>query len=93
MEVIWTTPARLQLAEAIEYIAEKDPLAALILDEKVDKTIERLSQFPNSSRIGRLQGTREAVVDSYILVYEVHHAHLLITDFVHGAQMFPKGKR
>lgn len=90
MEVIWTTPARLQLAEAIEYIAEKDPMAALLLDEKVDKTIERLSQFPNSSRIGRLQGTREAIVDSYVLVYEVHPEHLLITDFVHGARMFPR---
>lgn len=39
MEVIWTTPARLQLAVAMDYLSERDPLAAINLDEKVDKTV------------------------------------------------------
>lgn len=33
MRVVWTSPARLQLAEAMEYIAEDNPLAAIMLDE------------------------------------------------------------
>lgn len=89
VEIIWTTPARLQLAAAIDYVAETDPVAAINLDEKVDKTVARLSQFPNSARIGRLPGTREALVGPYILVYEIHCASIVIAHFVHGAQMFP----
>lgn len=89
MEVIWTTPARLQLAAAMDYIAEKDPAAAISLDERVDKTVERLSQFPNSARIGRLANTREAIIGPYVLVYVIHSDTIVITHFVHGAQMFP----
>lgn len=89
MEIIWTTPARLQLAAVMDYIAEKDPLAAINLDEKVDRTVTRLSQFPNSGRIGRLPGTREAIIGTYVLVYEVNLTSINITHFVHEAQMFP----
>lgn len=93
MRVVWTSPARRQLADATEYIATYDPLAALTLDEKVDQTIERLVQFPNSGRIGRIIGTREGVIGAYILVYEVHTDFLLVTHFVHGNRLFPPENR
>lgn len=89
MRAIWATPARLQLAEAIEYVAESDPLTAILLDEDVDRTVCRLVRFPYSAKIGRLRGTREAIIGSYILVYEVHPDYLLITHFIHCSRQFP----
>mgnify|MGYP002074428378 FL=1 len=73
----------------MEYIADENPLAAILLDEDIDRTVRRLEQYPNSAKIGRLKGTREAVIGSYILVYEVHPDCLLITHFVHCARLFP----
>lgn len=89
MRAIWTTPARRQLAEAIQYIAEDNPAAAISLDEEVDKKVLLLEKFPNSGRTGRLSGTRESVIGPYILVYELRPDCLLITHFVHSAMQFP----
>lgn len=89
MRTIWTTPAREQLTEAITHIAEDNPYAAIMLDDEVDKTVLRLEQFPFSGRIGRLADTREAIIGSYILVYEVHHDFILVTHFVHSSRLFP----
>lgn len=73
----------------MDYVSEKDPGAAINLDEKVDKIVERLSQFPGSARIGRLPVTREAITGPYVLVYEIYSGAIIITHFVHGTQMFP----
>lgn len=89
MIAIWTSTAERDRWAAMEYIANDNPEAALELDEEISLTVRRLEQYHHSARIGRLKGTREAVIGSYILVYEVHPDYLLITHFVHCARLFP----
>ena len=89
MRAKWSTPARKQLAEIIDYIAVDDPLAALKLDEEINRTVQRLERFPYSARIGRVAGTREALVGSYFIIYEVRNNSIEIDQILHCAQQYP----
>lgn len=89
MEAIWSTPARLQLTKIVMRVAEEDPIAALNLDEMVDKKVQLLVKFPYSGRIGRVPGTREAIVGNYILVYEIREEKIAIDCIFHGAMKYP----
>lgn len=90
MIAVWTDEAEQDRWQAMDYYIDKDcPEAALELDEQISCVICRLEQFPYSGRIGRIRGTREARVGSYILTYRVMPDCLLITHFTHGAMLFP----
>lgn len=90
MIAVWASTAERDRWAAMEYIANDNPEVALKLDEEISLAVRRLEQYPYSTRIGRLKGTREAIIGSYILVYEVHPDCLLITHFVHCARLFPR---
>lgn len=89
MKAVWSAEADRDRDAIFAHIEEHDPSAAFKLDMEISKIIFRLEQFPNSGRPGRLPGTREAVIGSYILVYKVLPNALLITQLVHGARKFP----
>ena len=54
-------------------------------------TKRRIVQAPYSGRIGRVDGTREAVVPrtAYILVYRVSEQAIEILGIWHGARLWP----
>lgn len=89
MKAVWTGPAEQERWEIMDHIDADDPQAALNFDEEVSRMVARLEQFPRSGRIGRLEGTREAIIGKYVLVYELRKNCLLITHFVHGMRKFP----
>lgn len=90
MIAVWTDSAEQGRWKAMEYYTSKDsPEFALELDEQIACTVARLEQFPYSGRTGRIRGTREAIIGSYILTYRIMPDCLLITHFVHGAMQYP----
>lgn len=73
MKIVWTEPARQDLRQVFEYIAEDNPKAAgkLLLVIKVRAVL--LQANPHMGKMGRVDGTRELVITGaqYILPYRV----------------------
>ena len=72
------------------YIAERNPIAATRVVERIRVAAERLLPFPEMARVGVVPNTREWVVRGlpYIIVYEVNRVddELVILAVFHGAQ-------
>ncbi len=69
MKIEWT-PAALADRDAIfDNIEADSPRAAMTVDERIEAAVERLVDFPESGRPGRVEGTREIVMTNapYIL--------------------------
>jgi plasmid stabilization system protein ParE len=47
-----------------DYIEADSPQAAVIVDDRIDEQVGRLLQFPEMGRIGRIEGTRELVIQN-----------------------------
>ena len=80
------------LERIAEHIARDKPGAALAMWDEIESKVERLREFPNSGRPGRLKGTRELVVPRtpFIVVYRVAKTHVELIHVLHGAQKWPK---
>ncbi len=89
MKAVWLETALDDLEAAIIWVSDYDLNAALRLDTSVDLLVKRLELFPLSGRPGRVEGTREAIVDNYVLVYRVSEESLEILRFIHGARQYP----
>lgn len=90
--VVWT-PAALDDRHVIfDFIEARDPRAALELDEQISKKAQRLENYPNSGRPGRVVGTRELVAHQhYVLVYDVLNERntMRILRVLHTARQWP----
>ncbi len=88
MKVVWTRPALRHLAEAREFIAIENPVAARRQIERIELTVNRLKTFPMMGRAGIETGTREFPVAGtpYIVVYRVREEQLRILAVLHGAR-------
>lgn len=63
------------LLDILEYIAARNPADSDRLNDRIQHTAERLPDHPLVHRLGRVPGTREAIVHpNYILVYRVGEA-------------------
>lgn len=80
------------LERIAEHIAKDKPGTALAMWDEIEAQVERLRDFPNSGRPGRLKGTRELVVSRtpFIVVYSVAKEHIELIRVLHGAQKWPK---
>ena len=82
--------------EAIDYIAQENPGAAMKLLEEIRRQTTCLVEFPGMERPGRVRGTRELVVNRtpFILVYRVRSRmeRVEIIRILHGAQQWPPMK-
>jgi toxin ParE1/3/4 len=94
--VEWRPRAREDLASLIEWIATDSPVAALEMDERIERQTDALPENPELYRIGRVRGTREMVLTANaILVYRIR-SRLKIIEIVRiiGArQNYPKKQR
>jgi len=54
-----------------DYIEQDSPRAAVIVDDRIREQIETLVRFPESGQPGRVEGTRELVIQRtpYIVAY------------------------
>lgn len=88
--LIWRASALADLKQTIDYISERDILAAERLLAAIEACAERLPDHPFMYRPGRIAGTREAVVHpNYILIYRVTVEAVEVVNLVHARQEYP----
>jgi toxin ParE1/3/4 len=91
LKLKWSAFAVEDRDRIFEYLAERNPLAALEVDDRFDQSVERLLPHPQVGRPGRVEGTRELVVAGtpYIAAYRVSRDEIVILRLLHGAQEWP----
>ena len=93
MNVEWLPDAEKNLATQLDWIADRDPWAAIDMGDAILTAVDRLVDYPAIARPGRVAGTRELVVvgTPYIVVYRIETASVVILRVLHGAQRWPVG--
>jgi toxin ParE1/3/4 len=88
MRLVFAEPAERDLNSIIDYIALDNPVAAEKVYRAIVATAERLLNFPEIGRPGRIEGTREFPVSSlpYLVVYEVGSEAVTILAVFHTAR-------
>lgn len=90
-EVIWTRRALRRLDEIGAYIAYENPVAAAKVVGRLIAATERLADYPQSGRPGRLGNTREVVLPDfpYTIPYRVIGDRVHVITVLHAAQKWP----
>ncbi|ASK35433.1 hypothetical protein CEK62_14120 [Alcanivorax sp. N3-2A] len=90
MEIFWTKEAIEDRWNLYDYIEERNPLAAMALDDLFSEQSARLVEYPLSGRVGRVPGTQETVVhENYMMVYDIVRNQIRILNVVHTARQWP----
>jgi toxin ParE1/3/4 len=91
MKLEWSEAARSDRMRIYDYIDARNPRAAIAVDERIRDALGRLLRFPMSGRIGRVDGTRELVIDRtpYIAAYLMSDKAIRVLRLLHGAQEWP----
>lgn len=93
MLLVWLLRALQDRDAQIEYLAERNPYAAIEQGDLLDETIARLSNHPRMGRQGRVRGTRELVIAGtpFIVIYRERSPvkRIEILRVLHGAQQWP----
>jgi toxin ParE1/3/4 len=93
MQIVWLDQALLDLDEHIEYISLHNPTAASEQDLLTHRAVERLVEYPNLGKAGRLTYTRELVIPRtpFIALYRImpdrDEVHIL--RILHSSQKWP----
>ena len=91
-QINWTEEAEQDLEDILLYYLDQ---ACLRVAEAVYKRIRdqvgQLEIFPQSTRVGRVQGTRECVISRlpYIAVIDVGHDTVTVLSVMHTARKYP----
>lgn len=92
MKVRWTPEAEQGRATIWDYLAARDPDAALRIDHLFSDAVAGLADFPLLGHEGEVPGTRELTPHhSYRLVYEVMDDTVWILVLIHTARRWPPG--
>ena len=91
MNIEWSVDAQEDRVAILNHIEAESPAAASRLDDRIEAEVERLAQFPEIGRLGRIEGTRELVIiyTPYIAAYQVADDVVIILRILHGAQQWP----
>ncbi|HEY9137876.1 MAG TPA: type II toxin-antitoxin system RelE/ParE family toxin [Terriglobus sp.] len=92
MRLEWTALALEDRNAIFDYIMSDSPQAAVQIDLRIEEHVDQLLHFPESGRLGRVEGTRELVIlhTPYIVAYQVMSEVVLILRVLHGAQRWPE---
>jgi plasmid stabilization system protein ParE len=92
MKVLWSAASVRHLQEVVEFLQGENAGAAITVRRRILETVARVGLMPYSGRIGRIDGTREAVVprSPYIVVYQVSVDTVEILGIWHGARLWPE---
>ena len=88
MRIRWLPRGKASVDAQLNYIALRNPFAAVAVGDRIRGAVEQLRDHPLSGRAGRVEGTRELVVSGspYIIVYSVDNDAVLILRVLHGKQ-------
>lgn len=90
LPTIWAGTAIGDAEELVDYIALRNPIAAVNVRNSLVEAAEQLGQHPYLYRKGRVPGTREAIVlPNYILVYRVELTAVRVVKVLHASQRYP----
>jgi toxin ParE1/3/4 len=91
MRLSRTATYRADLERIVDYIASDNAKAALAIWVEIEAQVEKLVAFPYSGRLGRVEGTRELVVNRtpFVVGYRVTRDAVLVLRVLHGAQQWP----
>jgi len=94
MRIKWLRTAVHNLDEQISFIAEDNPQAAARASARIHAAVERLKDFPELGRSGRVPSTRELIVSGtrWIVIYRVGDS-IEILRVLHSAQRWPPARR
>jgi toxin ParE1/3/4 len=88
----WSHFAQADRDAIFDYLEADSPQAAITVDERIREQVEGLGQFPESGRTGRVDGTRELVIQRtpYIAAYRITGDTVRILRVLHGARQWPE---
>jgi len=91
MDIVWTEPARHDLREIFEYVAEDNVNAARKLLTEINERVLLLSGNPSIGRPGRVENTKELVLTGthYILPYRVVNNQIQVLAVFHTSRQWP----
>jgi len=88
--VEWTATALINLADILDYVQEESPQGAASLSAEIQTKTARIASNPKLYRVGRVRGTREAVVtENYLLVFRLIGNVAQILNVLHTRQKWP----
>jgi toxin ParE1/3/4 len=92
MTVIWSNTVVGHLEQILDFQQAVSSGGSVTVRRKILETVRRVGQMPNSGRVGRIDGTREAVVprSPFIVVYELSENAVEILGIWHGARLWPE---
>lgn len=91
MRLKWSSLARLQYVEQINYIGDRNLTAALKIADRIKIATDKLLIHPEIGKHGRCEGTRELVVSGtpVIIIYKIDQQEIFIASVLHTAQDYP----
>ena len=91
LPIVWSKDAELDLLEILEFVAERNPIAALKLSNTLLECVIPLSEHPYIFKPSeRFSGYREIVAHpNYIVIYKVETHQIVVMQIVHSRQKFP----
>ena len=94
MKPVWTRAAIRDLTHVRDYIARENPSAAREVASHIVDSAERVLQYPEVGRIGRVNGTREMIIPGtqYLIVYRLKKNAVHFLRVRHGRREWPKAK-
>ena len=92
MQLEWSIFAQADREAIFDYIEVDSPQAAITVDDRIREQVEGLMKFPEMGRPGRVDGTRELIIQRtpYIAAYRIAGKTVRILRVLHGAQMWPE---
>lgn len=92
MHLEWSVPALADRVAIFDYIEADSPRAAVLIDNRIEDAAEALIKMPGMGRPGRVEGTRELIIDRtpYIAAYRISGKAIRILRVLHGAQQWPE---
>ncbi len=92
--ILWTAPAVSDLDSIREYIARDSEVYADSVLSEIFDTVDQLLTYAESGRVVPEldeKQTRELIVGSYRVMYDIQSETVRILTVLHGARKFPRG--
>jgi addiction module RelE/StbE family toxin len=91
VRIVWPRRAIRHLVSLRDYIARDKPDAAEGVARTLLAGVDKLVEFPNIGRPGRVVGTRELIVPTtpFVIAYRLRGDRLEVLAVFHGHQKWP----
>ena len=91
MKVIWSRRAISHLTALHAYIEKSSEQNAILVGQRILKSVDLLQTQPEMGRPGRVLGTRELIVPDtpHIIPYRVRRGRIELIAVFHGRQKWP----